>query len=140
TIVEPQAAEKGVELTIATPEPSVRVLADRHRVQQILINLVGNAIKFTPRGGTIHVTATHDESHAVIQATDTGIGIPHDRLEVVFEPFVQVDTSLTRTVPGTGLGLAISRDLARAMHGELAAASELGKGSTFTLTLALVRS
>jgi signal transduction histidine kinase len=133
--VEPQALSKRVQLTIEPPDESLRVRGDPHRIQQILINLVGNAIKFTASGGTIRVSATRAEQCALVRVSDTGTGIPADRLEAIFEPFVQVDTGFTRTTPGTGLGLAISRDLARAMQGDLTVESELGKGSTFTLSL-----
>ena len=134
-LVEPQAAAKQIELVVLPPPESLYVLADRHRLRQVLVNVVGNAIKFTPEGGTIRVGASMDGTQAIIEVSDTGIGIPADRLEAIFEPFVQVEDSLTRTAAGTGLGLAISRDLARAMDGDLTVESELGRGSTFTTWL-----
>jgi signal transduction histidine kinase len=134
-LVEPQAAAKKIELALLPPPDSLHVLADRHRLSQVLVNVVGNAIKFTPEMGTIRVGALMDGTKAMIQVRDTGIGIPADRLQAVFEPFVQVEDSLTRTAAGTGLGLAISRDLARAMGGDLTVESELGHGSTFTIWL-----
>jgi signal transduction histidine kinase/CHASE3 domain sensor protein len=136
-LVEPQAAAKRIELSLLPPPPSLHVLADRQRLRQVLVNIVGNAIKFTPEAGTIRVAAAVDGTKSMIQVQDTGIGIPRDRLEAIFEPFVQVDDSLTRTAAGTGLGLAISRDLARAMGGDLTVESELGHGSTFTVSLPL---
>jgi signal transduction histidine kinase len=134
-LVEPQATAKKIELSLLPPQESLRVSADRQRLQQILVNLVGNAIKFTPELGTIRVGARAVDEKVVIQVQDTGVGIPADRLQSIFEPFVQVDAGLTRTVAGAGLGLAISRDLARAMGGDLTVESELGKGSTFSVTL-----
>ena len=134
-LVEPQAAAKKIELALLPPADTLRVVADRQRLEQILVNLVGNAIKFTPEHGVIRVGALEADAKAVIQVQDTGVGIPHDRLQAIFEPFVQVDAALTRTATGAGLGLAISRDLARAMGGDLTVESELGNGSTFSVIL-----
>lgn len=92
-------------------------------------------MKFTAEGGTITVATNADTNRVSICAQDTGIGIAPDKLEAVFEPFVQAPSSLTDCPRGTGLGLAISRQLARAMGGDLSAGSVLGKGSTFTLSL-----
>jgi signal transduction histidine kinase len=92
-------------------------------------------VKFTGPGGRVAVACEARGEQVAVTVTDTGRGIPADRLEHVFEPFVQVDSSRTRMQEGVGLGLAISRDLARGMGGDLAAESTLGVGSTFTLTL-----
>jgi signal transduction histidine kinase len=114
----------------------VHVRADPDKVQQIVLNLLSNAVKFTEPGGSISLGASDAGGSAVkVEVIDTGIGISVEQLARVFEPFVQVDATLTRTREGTGLGLAISRDLARGMGGDLAARSTLGAGSTFTLTL-----
>jgi signal transduction histidine kinase/CHASE3 domain sensor protein len=134
-IVEPQAAAKRVTLALDRPTDALTVTADKHRLQQILINLLTNAIKFTPEGGTIRVEASREDGHGVVRVCDTGVGIPADRLESIFEPFGQVDAELTRTVSGVGLGLAISRDLARMMGGDLTVSSTVGKGSTFAVSL-----
>jgi PAS domain S-box-containing protein len=113
----------------------VAVRADAEKLRQVLLNLLSNAIKFTDRGGAIRV-ACHVHGHVVrVAVTDTGIGIPADRIEHVFEPFVQIGRQFNRPTEGVGLGLAISRDLARGMNGDLTASSEVGRGSTFTLTL-----
>ena len=136
-LVEPQAVKKGIELSLVPPSDALAVRGDRHRVQQILVNLVGNAIKFTPENGMIQVGAQRNGTTAIVSIRDTGRGIPADRLQAIFEPFVQVEDSLTRTASGVGLGLAISRDLARAMGGDLMVESELGKGSTFSIVLPL---
>src|SRR5690606_1586973 len=104
-------------------------------------NLLSNAIKFTPRGGrlTVELTARRDGSGpphlAYFRVSDTGVGIPTDKLEAIFEPFVQVRSDFARSAGGTGLGLAISRDLARGMGGDLRARSTVGEGSAFTVTL-----
>jgi signal transduction histidine kinase/CHASE3 domain sensor protein len=138
-LVEPQAARKRIELSMVVPPPSLIVSADRHRLQQILVNLVGNAIKFTPESGVVRVRATRDAEFVIIQVSDSGPGIPPDRLQAIFEPFVQVDEGHTRTHSGVGLGLAISRDLARAMGGELAVESVVDQGSTFSVKLPVAR-
>jgi signal transduction histidine kinase len=111
------------------------VHADPEKVRQILLNLLSNAIKFTEKGGRITVGCTVADSVVRLLVTDTGVGIPPDKLERIFEPFVQLHPGRTRKHEGTGLGLAISRDLARAMHGEISVESEAGVGSSFTLSL-----
>jgi len=110
------------------------MLADAEKLRQILINLLSNGAKFTARG-SIRVRARHAGGVVSIEVADTGIGIPADKLESIFEEFEQVDASSTRAHRGSGLGLAIARRLARLMGGELQAQSALGAGSTFTLTL-----
>jgi len=107
-------------------------------VQQILLNLLSNATKFTPTNGSVAVTGSVDGERGErvrLVVRDTGVGIPAERLARVFEPFVQVDDSHARRAEGSGLGLAISRDLARGMGGNLTAESEVNVGSVFTLTL-----
>jgi signal transduction histidine kinase len=101
----------------------------------MLVNLLGNAVKFTPAGGRVEVECEVFASRVAIRVRDTGPGIPEHMLEAIFEPFVQVEAGLTRTHEGTGLGLAISRDLARGMGGDVTLESVLGQGSTFTLML-----
>src|SRR5205823_4906579 len=95
------------------------------------------SVKFTPEGGRIFVSSTASDKSVAIHVTDTGPGIPPDKHEAVFEPFVQLDRGLTRTTDGTGLGLAISRGLARGMGGDITFQSIVGSGSTFTITLPL---
>jgi signal transduction histidine kinase len=99
------------------------------------VNLLSNAVKFTGARGRVEVSCAREEATVRVVVRDTGIGIPADKLEAIFDPFVQVRSDLTRTHEGTGLGLAISRDLARGMAGELTAESTTGSGSAFTLTL-----
>lgn len=115
------------------------VLADPERVGQIFINLLSNAVKFTPAGGTVGLRCEPHGDMLAFRVSDTGIGIPTDRIDSIFDPFVQVNARLTRTEDGIGLGLAISRDLARGMGGDLTVESEMGVGSTFTLTLPLAQ-
>ncbi|HSU94631.1 MAG TPA: ATP-binding protein, partial [Gemmatimonadaceae bacterium] len=120
----------------ATP---LMVLADRERLQQILLNLLTNAIKFTPAGGSIAISAepVPDSPLARIEIRDNGVGIPEGRLEEVFEPFVQLATKLSSRQDGIGIGLTISREFARGMGGDLTVARGRAEGAAFTLTLPL---
>jgi signal transduction histidine kinase len=131
-----QAAAAGVSLSIVRCADAVSVSADAERLRQILLNLVTNAIKFTPRGGGIHITCEHDDRTVQIHVADTGVGVQRDDIDRVFEAFVQIDRHLTMEAQqGVGLGLSISRQLARAMHGDLTLESTPGVGSTFTLVV-----
>jgi signal transduction histidine kinase len=131
-----QAKAKGLTLIVPPRETELCLAADAERLQQILLNLITNAIKFTAAGGTITVLCDEDDGVARLRVTDTGVGVRLLDMERVFEPFVQIDRHLTtETQQGVGLGLSISRELARAMHGDLILESVEGVGSTFTLTL-----
>jgi signal transduction histidine kinase len=134
-LVEPLFAQKGVVFDGMSGDPGIVARADAAKVTQILLNLLANAIKFTPAGGHISTecTATTDTVH--LHVSDTGIGIAPGELEAIFAPFTQLKEGLSAREGGVGLGLAISRDLARAMKGDLAAQSVEGKGSRFTLSL-----
>ena len=134
-LVAPQLAAKSLRFSCVRCEPTLAMAADAEKTQQIMLNLLSNAIKFTPAGGEIRVEAREQGDWLHIDVSDTGIGIPADRAEAVFEPFVQLARGATSTREGTGLGLAISRDLARAMGGNLTLDSIVEVGSTFTLTL-----
>lgn len=134
-LIFPQLRAKGVRYKYSACEPMVTVRADAEKLQQILLNLLANAMKFTERGGLISVAAECDDDFVKIHVHDTGIGIAPDKLAKIFEPFVQVDPNYTREYEGVGLGLAVSRDLARGMDAELDVESTEGKGSRFTVTL-----
>jgi PAS domain S-box-containing protein len=134
-LIEPQAEAKAIALKTHTSNHDCAVLGDRAKVDQILLNLLSNAIKFTQSTGTVTVECKESGNMASIEVIDTGAGIPPDKLEAIFEPFVQLGRSLSSAHEGTGLGLAISRELARAMKGNLSVSSKVGSGSTFTLTL-----
>ena len=140
-MVESQVGAKSQILESSLPEERgaepIHVWADRDKLGQIMLNLLSNAVKFTPEGGRIVVTLADDDgpNHATVRISDTGVGIPDDKLDAVFEPFVQVNSDFNRRAEGTGLGLAISRDLARGMGGDLRVTSELGVGSTFEVVL-----
>ena len=131
-----QAKARGLTLTVTPCRGEVLVMADAERFQQILLNLLTNAIKFTPTGGSVEVTAYSVAGIFQLRVKDTGVGVRLLDIDRVFEPFVQIDRHLTSdTQQGVGLGLSISRELARAMHGDLTLQSVEGVGSTFTLTL-----
>ena len=132
---EPLAQAKGLPLEVH-PCDGVRAFADRGKTQQSVVNLLSNAVKFTAEGGRIEVSCGADAERAHVVVRDSGRGIPSERLESIFEPFVQVDQREdSKLRQGVGLGLAIARQLARGMGGELAVESAVGVGSTFTLTL-----
>lgn len=134
SIMEAEMAAKGIRYE-REPGPPATIWADPEKVRQILINLLGNALKFTDANGTV-TTSWEVEPHEVrIRISDTGVGIRADQLEAIFDPFVQADGDLTRTRHGTGLGLSISRQLARIMGGEITVESEVGRGSRFTVVL-----
>jgi signal transduction histidine kinase len=134
-------AEKGLTVERPGGEASAVAWADADRVRQILVNLVMNAVKYTPlNGGTITLTCAVEGDMALAHVADTGPGIPTEKIQSIFEPFVQLTSGLAERRGGVGLGLAISRDLARAMNGDLTVESTVGVGSRFTLTLPLARS
>ena len=134
-LVQPELARKHIVLERGVPDPSIEVHADPNKLRQILVNIVGNAIKFTPAGGSIVLGAARNTDTVVVTVTDTGIGVPADKLSQVFEPFFQVDAGTTREYSGVGLGLAIARDLARAMGGEIQFDSVVGRGSVVSVVL-----
>ena len=134
-LTAPQMRAKSQVFRSVVVEPDLAARADREKVQQVVLNLLGNAIKFTSNAGHIDVHCSREGDLVVMKVSDSGVGISADDLDRVFEPFVQVDSRFTRAHEGVGLGLAISRDLARGMGGDLRAESEVGVGSTFTLTL-----
>jgi len=138
-VVSPLARAKSVdyECDCESPSGNIYARADPDKLRQIMINLVSNAVKFTPEGGRVRVSCSLNQESVSIHVEDNGSGIPADKHEAVFEPFVQLDRGLTRTTDGTGLGLAISRGLARGMGGEILLKSNVGIGSVFTVTIPL---
>jgi signal transduction histidine kinase len=134
-LVAPDLNAKRLQVTTRVPDPALSVVADPDKLTQILLNLLSNAIKFTEPEGAITVAAERADARVLIRVSDTGIGIPPDRLDEIFEPFVRVTRRLDRPMEGAGLGLAISRDLAIGMGGSVTVESELDAGSTFTLAL-----
>jgi signal transduction histidine kinase len=136
TLVFPQLFAKSLQYRYHDTDPAVAVRVDRERFQQILVNLLTNAIKFTAPGGSVALRADIVGGDVWVRVEDTGPGIPANKLEEIFEPFVRVDSTLTRSTEGSGLGLAISRSLARAMGGDLTVESTVGVGSIFSVRLA----
>jgi signal transduction histidine kinase len=129
---------KGLSLTsdIAADVPAT-LFGDAARLQQILVNLVSNAIKFTQKGSIRIRLYCHDVDYWALQVSDTGAGIPTEAQTYIFEPFRQVDGSMTRAHAGTGLGLSIVKQLTTLMGGEITLESEIGRGSIFTVYLPL---
>jgi len=138
-LVGPQLAAKGIAFRHKRPAADLVAWCDPEKLQQILLNLLSNAIKFTPAGGTVSVWADAQGEFADIRVDDNGRGIPSEKLERIFEPFVQLDRELTSQQEGAGLGLAISRELARAMGGDLRAERRASGGARFRLTVPLAR-
>jgi PAS domain S-box-containing protein len=136
-LVAPQFAKKAIIFTHHSGDPAVTVFADREKVQQIVLNLLANAMRFTPSGGAVDLDWRIENDALVVHVRDTGPGIPEDKTEQIFEPFVQLRAPGSVPSGGTGLGLAISRDLAKAMGGDVRVTSALGVGSVFTLLLSL---
>lgn len=134
-LVSPQLRAKKLSFRVGDCDESVAAQADGDKMRQIIINLVSNAVKFTPPAGSIALDCGAEDSTVRVFVRDTGVGIPKEKLQAVFEPFVQLDRSLTNVGEGSGLGLSISRDLARGMGGDLVAQSLVGVGSTFILSL-----
>ena len=134
-VVAPDLQRKALTLACSACDPSLAVRADAAKLRQVLLNLVGNAIKFTPIGGRIALSAVPNGDTVRISVTDTGIGIPADQVDRVFEPFFQAERGPTRRFPGVGLGLAIARDLARAMRGDVRIETTGPAGTTVSLEL-----
>ncbi|MGZ8412786.1 MAG: sensor histidine kinase [Gemmatirosa sp.] len=136
-LVAPQLQAKAQRYADDSAACDAIVLADPEKVRQVLLNLLSNAIKFTPPRGSITVRCRAAGQAALVQVIDSGIGIPAQQLDAIFEPFVQIERSFSSDHQGTGLGLTISRDLARRMGGDISVVSTPGEGTTFTLTLPL---
>ncbi|MBA2688380.1 MAG: HAMP domain-containing histidine kinase [Gemmatimonadaceae bacterium] len=136
SFVEPMAATKKISLTIKLPDEEIVIRTDPGKVMQIVVNLLGNAVKFTDRGGvTLRAESRNDA--VIVDVIDTGLGIAPEHIEQVFEPFWQVEQAITRRTGGTGLGLSVSRRLAQMLGGDVTINSTVGEGSRFTLILPL---
>lgn len=133
------AEQKGLTLQLEySPDINEFFRGDEQRLRQVLVNLIGNAVKFTERGGVV-VKVSADERFAQFEIHDSGIGIAADRISTIFEPFTQADASMTRRFGGSGLGTTISKQLVELMGGSIHVASELGEGSVFTFRIPLPR-
>ncbi|HTG15838.1 MAG TPA: ATP-binding protein [Blastocatellia bacterium] len=138
-VVSSLARAKSLVYQCDMPPGNTYARTDPDKLRQILINLVSNAVKFTPVGGRIRLWCAFKGESVSIHVEDNGSGIPGNKQALVFEPFVQLDRGLTRTTEGTGLGLAISRGLARGMGGDIELRSEVDVGSVFTVTIPLAK-
>ena len=130
-----QAREKGLTLTSRIPRDIGEVVADRRALSQVLLNLVGNAIKFTDRGGVVSIDVSRADGRLIIAVADTGIGIAEDKLGLIGQPFQQVQNAYTRQYEGTGLGLSLVKGLVRLHGGDFSIRSRIGEGTVITISL-----
>lgn len=135
----PMSEKKGLKLTSFIPDEEIILMADQRRTEQILINLLNNAVKFTDKG-EIKIKCVEENGYVKTSVNDSGIGIEPEKISTLFTPFKQIDSGLSRQYEGTGLGLSICKRLVEIMGGKIWVESELGKGSTFTFTLPINRS
>ncbi|RSD35438.1 MAG: PAS/PAC sensor signal transduction histidine kinase [Methanohalophilus sp.] len=135
-IMASQAAAKSIDLQITSNENNLTVFADRRMIKQIIFNLVDNAMKFTPQNGNVSITAKiSNENKILVSVSDTGIGIPENKIEEIFDPFIQVDGSTKRSYGGIGLGLSIVKKYVEMHGGDVWVESKIGEGSIFMFTL-----
>ena len=139
SIVGAELQRKSLTLKIANPQEDLIVLADADKMRQAVLNVVSNAMKFTPTGGRIEISARSRGDRAQISVKDSGVGIPAAQLDRVFDPFFQVEQGDTRRYAGLGLGLSIVRDVIHAMNGEVGIESTEGQGTTVSIELPLAR-
>lgn len=133
-VIEPLAAQKGLSLDVRLPDHTVAVVGSFDRLRQVLVNLLGNAVKFTERGG-IHVTLREDDGQAVLEVADSGIGIAPEHLQTVFDEFTQADPTIRRRFGGSGLGLAIAKRIVEWHDGRISVTSVPNEGTTFVVRL-----
>jgi len=137
--MQPKSNDKGLDFrVIQQGQLPDSIQTDKLKLQQCLINLIGNAIKFTNAGYVYLIVSFDQENQPPLlrfEVKDTGVGIPEDKLELIFQPFIQVDSSTTRVYGGTGLGLTIAKQLAEKLGGYIEVKSVLGQGTSFTLSL-----
>lgn len=133
----PQASAKNVNLELRSLRPAI-VEVDEQRLSQVFVNLIDNALRFTPAEGSVTLTLDVDDGHAIVRVSDTGMGIPFKDLPYVFERFYVADRSRARGVSGAGLGLSIVKQIIEAHHGTVSAESTLGSGTTFTVRIPML--
>ncbi len=134
-VLTPTAKKKSISIETSLPDDHVKAFVDGSMIKQLLVNLAGNAIKFTPEGGRVEITLADRDSTVEISVEDTGIGIPPESIDRIFDEFYQVDSSATRKYGGAGLGLAIVRNIVEWHDGKIWVESESGKGTRFTVSL-----
>jgi signal transduction histidine kinase len=135
SLVRERASRNGIRLGLEVDPDIGDWVADERKLKQIMLNLLSNAVKFTPEGGTVTVRARITDGEAEISVVDTGVGIAPNHLSLIFEEFRQVGADYIRKAEGTGLGLALARKFVELHGGTIDVQSEIGKGSTFTITL-----
>jgi signal transduction histidine kinase len=136
SIILPQAQKKSIDLEIEIQDEGIEINADKSKIKQAIFNLLSNAIKFTDKNGKISMSARKvDRDFVEVAVKDTGIGIPDDKLDKIFDPFMQADASTSRKYGGTGLGLPLVKKYIEKHAGQIWVESEVGKGSTFTFTI-----
>ncbi|CUU10412.1 Histidine kinase-, DNA gyrase B-, and HSP90-like ATPase [Candidatus Kryptobacter tengchongensis] len=128
------AKEKGVKVRTEQFEPAI-IMGDEMRLKQLFLNLIDNAIKYNKRGGKVIISAKNKNDSVIVSIVDTGIGIPKDEIELIFERFYRVDKARSRDTGGTGLGLSIAKWIAQLHNGKIEVESEVGKGSRFSVIL-----
>lgn len=133
-LLKPLAKNKNLVLTTSIDPNLIEIVSDKFRVQQVIINITNNALKFTDQG-SVHVDAYQKNQKTIVRVTDTGIGIEPNQIDLLFKPFIQVDSNITRKHEGTGLGLSICKKLMTLLGGNIYVESEFGKGSVFTIEL-----
>jgi signal transduction histidine kinase len=138
--MQPLAAEKEIALEVDVAEELPAVRADRAKLRRVLVNLVSNALKFTPRGGHVRLSAAPLEAAVRVSVTDTGVGIPAEDLRDIFDKYAQARSRATRSEKGTGLGLYITRQLVELHGGRIEVSSEVNKGSMFSFTIPVAES
>jgi two-component system phosphate regulon sensor histidine kinase PhoR len=137
TLLESKAKSKQIELCVSMDKKAVTASAEKDRIKQMAINLIDNAIKYTPSGGKVSVSVIREDGFGLLRVEDTGIGIPQGNIPRLFERFYRVDKSRSRALGGTGLGLAIVKHIVKLFGGHITVISEVGKGSVFTVSLPL---
>jgi signal transduction histidine kinase len=138
--MQPLAREKEIALEEEVPEDLPRLRADRAKLRRVLVNLVSNALKFTPKGGRVRLGAAREDALVRVSVADTGVGIPAEDLHDIFDKYAQARSRATRSEKGTGLGLYITRQLVELHGGKISVRSEVGKGSTFSFTIPVAES
>ena len=134
-LLQTSIAEKGHQVKLDIPENIAPVMAEEDGLVQILLNLLDNAVKYTPPGGKIDIGSWEDAEYVYIAIQDTGIGIPEEGLPRIFERFYRVDRARSSEIPGTGLGLSVVKHLVQTFEGEVSVSSKIGQGTRFTLKL-----
>lgn len=130
-----EAAKHKMEMTLDTSEDLPMIEGDKSRIEQVILNIVSNAVRYTPEGGRIVISAKKAEDKVDIKVEDNGIGVPEEDLPHIFERFYRVDKARSRSMGGTGLGLAISREIVVRHGGTITIQSQLGRGTAVTVTL-----